>query len=149
MTALQVAKTECANCDSAGNCAGVGIADDLSSYVFRQPGTCYLAETPIKRCVHFEQCVAPLAKARLREATTQELKRAAASLAEGVHVYDIAVMSVPTVKYAKCNSCQRRVVVPKRLCEKCARNNTLRSKRQWWSRTRKNGVSGPLIIKDL
>ena len=37
MTALQVAKVECANCDSAGNCAGVGIADDLSCYTFRQP----------------------------------------------------------------------------------------------------------------
>jgi hypothetical protein len=46
MTALQVAKAECANCDRAGNCAGVGIADDLSSYMFRQPGTCYLAEQP-------------------------------------------------------------------------------------------------------
>ena len=29
MTALQVAKEECANCDSAGNCAGIGIRDDL------------------------------------------------------------------------------------------------------------------------
>jgi hypothetical protein len=149
MTALQVAKVECANCDSAGHCAGVGIADDLSSYVFRQPGKCYLAEQPIKRCVYFEQCVAPLAKARLREATTQEQKPAAGSLAEGVREYEMAVMPGPTVKFAKCKSCHRRVHVPKRLCEQCARNNTLRSKRQYWVRTRKNGASGALVTKDL
>jgi hypothetical protein len=35
MTGLQVAKARCANCDSAGNCAGVGIADDLNCYMFR------------------------------------------------------------------------------------------------------------------
>ena len=64
MTALQVAKTECANCDSAANCFGVGIADDLSCYMFRQPGKCYLAEQPVKRCAYFEQYVVPLVKKR-------------------------------------------------------------------------------------
>ena len=70
MTAFQVAKAECVNCDAAGTCAGIGIADDLSLYRFRQEGKCYLAEQPIKRCVHFEQCVVPLAQARLRSAAT-------------------------------------------------------------------------------
>jgi len=149
MTALQVAKAECANCDSAGNCAGIGIADDLSCYMFRQPGKCYLAEQPIKRCVYFEQCVAPLAKKRAQAASSQKQQRAAASLAEGVHAYESAVMPGPTVRYAKCKSCHRRVHVPKRLCEKCAKNNTLKSKRQWWSRTRKNEASEALITKDL
>ena len=149
MTALQVAKAECANCDSAGNCAGVGIADDLSSYMFRQSGKCYLAEQPIKRCVYFEQCVALTAKKHAQAATSNEQQRAAASLAEGVHAYELAVMAVPTAKYAKCKSCHRRVHAPKRLCGHCAKHRTLTAKRQWWSRTRKNGALGPLITKDL
>ena len=126
MTALQVAKAACANCDSAGNCAGVGIADDLSSYVFRQPGTCYLAEKPIKQCAYFEQCVAPLAKARLREATTQELKHAASSLADGVSEYELAVMAVPVSAKFRCasNGCRRTVRRPARYCPKHGKNGS-------------------------
>jgi hypothetical protein len=126
MTALQVAKAECANCDSAGSCAGVGIADDLSSYVFRQPGTCYLAEKPIKRCAYFEQCVAPLAKARVREATTQELKCAASSLADGVSEYDLAVMAVPVSAKFRCasNGCRRTVRRPAKYCPKHGKNGS-------------------------
>ena len=152
MTALQVAKVECANCDSAGNCAGVGIADDLSCYMFRTPGKCWLApddQGKIKRCLYFEQCVAPLARKRTQAASTQDQQRAATSMAEGVHAYEMAVMPVSTVKYAKCKSCHRRVHAPKRLCGPCARNRTLTAKRQWWSRTRKNGASEALITKDL
>jgi hypothetical protein len=149
MTALQVAKAECANCDSAGNCAGIAIADDVSNFMFRRPGKCYLAEQPIQRCVYFEQCVAPIAKKRAQAASSQEQQRAAASLAEGVRAYEMAVMPGPTVKFAKCKSCHRRVHAPKRLCGQCARNSALKSKRRWWSSTRKNGVSEALITKDL
>jgi len=152
MTALQVAKAECANCDSAGNCAGIGIADNGSLYRFRQPGKCWLKpdeQGQIKRCQYFEQCVAPLAKKRVQAASTQEQQRAAASLAEGVHAYEKAVMPVPTIKYAKCKRCQRTVYPPKRLCAQCAKNNTLKSKRQYWAKTRKNGASEALIAKDL
>jgi hypothetical protein len=152
MTPLQVAKAECANCDSAGHCSGVAIADDLSCNVFRKPGKCWLSpddQGKIKRCQYFEQCVAPLAKKRAQAASSQEQGRAATSLAVGVHAYEVAVMPVPTVKYAKCKSCHRRVHAPKRLCGKCARNRTLTAKRQWWSRTRKNGALEPLITKDL
>jgi hypothetical protein len=149
MTPLQVAREECANCDSAGHCSGVGIADDLSCYMFRQPGTCYLGEQPLKRCAYFEQCVASLAKKRAQAASTQEQQRAAASLVGGVHAYEVAVMPVPTVKFAKCKSCHRRVSAPKRLCRQCARNSTLRSKREWWVKTRKNGALEALITKDL
>ena len=149
MTPLRVAKADCANCDSAGNCSGLSVADDLSCYIFRQPGKCWLAEQPIKRCAYFETYVAPLAKARAREATSQEQKHVAARLCEGVREYELAVMAVPTVKYSKCKGCHRRVHTPKRLCEKCARSNTLRSKRQWWVRARKNGALEALITKDL
>jgi hypothetical protein len=152
MTALQVAKVECANCDSAGNCAGIGIADNLKLYRFRKPGRCWLALDElgkIERCQYFEECVASLAKGRAQTAMTQEQRRAAASLAEGVNAYEIAVVPVPTVKYAKCKSCHRRVHAPKRLCERCARNSTLKSKREWWSKSRKNGALGALINKDL
>jgi hypothetical protein len=71
MTPLQVAKAECANCDSAGNCAGIGIADNGSLYRFRQPGKCWLAPDgngQIKRCQYFEESVAPLAKKRMQTA---------------------------------------------------------------------------------
>jgi hypothetical protein len=152
VTALQVAKAECPNCDTAGNCAGIGIADDLSPYRFRQPGKCWLAPDEhgkITRCQCFEECVAPLAKKRAQAASTQEQQGAAASLAEGVRAYEMAVMPIPTAKYAKCKSCQRRVHAPKRLCGQCARNSALKSKRQWWVKTRKNGASEALITKDL
>jgi hypothetical protein len=152
VTALQVAKAECANCDSAGNCTGVGIADDLSCYMFRRPGKCWLAPDvhgKIKRCQYFEECVAPLAKKRAQAAATQDQQRAATSLAEGVHAYEMAVMPIPTIKYAKCKNCHRRVSVPKRLCGQCARTSTLKSKRHWWSKTRKNQAFGALITKDL
>jgi hypothetical protein len=71
------------------------------------------------------------------------------SLAAGIRAYQMAVMPVPTAKFAKCKSCHRRVHAPKRLCEQCARNRTLKSKREWWSKTRKNGALGALINKDL
>jgi hypothetical protein len=149
MTPLQAAKAECANCDSAGNCAGVSIREDLSLYRFRSEGKCWLApdaEGRIGRCPHFEECVAPLAQSRQRAAVTQEQKRAAARLAAGVHAYEMAVMPVPTIKYAKCKRCQRTVYLPKRLCAQCAKNNTLKSKRRYWAKTRKNGASEALIF---
>jgi hypothetical protein len=141
MTPLQVAKQECANCDSAGNCAGIGIADDLSCCMFRKPGKCWLApdeQGNIKRCQYFEQCVAPLAKARTRNAATQEQKLAAARLTEGLRAYEVAVIPAPTAKYAKCKDCQRDVIAPKRRCQQCAKKRILQSKRQYWSKTRKN-----------
>ena len=146
MTALQLAKAECDNCDSAGNCGGIGIRDDLSLYRFRSEGKCWLApdaEGKIGRCTHFEECIAPLAQSRMRAAVTQEQKCAAAKLAEGVRAYELAVMSPPTAKYAKCRGCQRDVTAPKRLCAQCATNRTLKSKRQYWSKTRKNGLLKP------
>lgn len=152
MTALQTAKSECSNCDSACNCAGIGIGADLSLYRFRQPGKCWLVpdeQGKIKSCRYFEECVVPLAKKRAEAASTQEQQRAAASLSDGVREYEMAVMPVATVKYAKCKGCHRRVIPPKRLCERCASNNTRKSKRQWWTRTRKNVASAELITKDL
>jgi hypothetical protein len=152
MTPLQAAKAECANCDSAGNCAGVSIREDLSLYRFRSEGKCWLApdaEGRIARCPCFEECVVPLAQSRARAAVTQEQKRAAASLAEGVHAYERAVLPAPTVKYAKCKRCQRTVHPPKRLCPQCAKHSALKAKRRWWSKTRKNGASEAFITNDL
>ena len=153
MTPLQVAKQECANYEGAGTCVGVGIRDDGSLYRFRREGgKCWLAPGPdgaIARCPYFEECIAPLAKARARNAATEEQKRAAARLVEGVQAYEAAVLPVPTAKYAKCKGCQRDVIAPKRLCEQCAKKRTLQSKRQYWSKTRKNGAVGALIANDL
>ena len=90
MTALQVAKQECANCDSAGNCAGVGIRDDGSLYRFRREREkCWLAPGPdgaIARCPYFEECVAPAANERLRNAATAEQRIRAKSFADGVRI---------------------------------------------------------------
>jgi len=153
MTPLQVAKSECANCDSAGKCAGIGVANDGNLYRFRREGRkCWLApelDGAIARCRYFEECVAPLAKARARNAATQEQRNAAARLAEGVQAYEAQVLPVPTAKYAKCKGCQRDVIAPKRLCEQCAKKRVLQSKRQYWSKTRKSGALGPLIANDL
>ena len=152
MTPLQAARAECANCDSAGHCSGVGIANDLSCYMFRTPGKCWLApdeQGRIKRCQYFEERVAPLAKKRAQAACGHEQQRRAISLGEGVHAYEMAVIPVPNLKHAKCKDCHRRVRPPKRLCTQCAKNSALKSKRQWWSKTRKNGALGTLITKDL
>jgi hypothetical protein len=126
VTALQVAKAECANCDSVGNCAGVGIADGLSCYMFRRPGKCYLAEQPIRRCRYFEQYVAPTARVRLREATTKEQRCAAASVADGVSEYELAVMAVPVSAKFRCASsgCRRTVRRPARYCSKHCKNGS-------------------------
>jgi hypothetical protein len=156
MTALQAAKLECDNCDSVGNCSGMGIRiepnGDIKLYRFRDEGKCWLVPGTggkIKRCEHFEGIVIPTAESLARAAVTQEQKHAAATLTEGVHAYEMAVMPVPTAKHAKCKGCQRDVIAPKRLCEQCAKNRTLKSKRQYWSKTRKNGAVGALITKDL
>ena len=152
MTPLQLAKEECANCDNAGNCAGIGIRDDLSLYRFRSEGKCRLApdvEGKIGRCPHFEECIAPMAQSRARDAVTPAPKKAAARLAHGVHAYEMAVMPVPTAKHAKCKGCQKDVIAPKRLCGQCSRSSTLKSKRQYWSKTRKNRAFEALITKDL
>jgi len=118
MTAIKVAKEECANCDSAGNCAGIGIADDLSLYRFRQPGRCYIAEG--QRCIYFEQCVAPLAQARLREAQTSEQRANARRLADGVRDYEARLEAKPVSAEFRCASkgCRRTVLRPARFCHK-------------------------------
>jgi len=156
MTPLQVAKQECANCDGADNCTGIGIADNLTCHIFRTPGKCWLAPDEsgkIQPCTYFEECVAPLAKARSREAATHEQKCAAAKLTEGVHAYETAVMPVPSAKYAKCLRCQHKAYPPKRLCPKCGRLSVLKSKRLHInakrSRCRKNTASESLSINDL
>ena len=152
MTPFQGAKAECANCDSTGSCSGIGIADNLSCYIFRQPGKCWLAPNEhgqIKRCQYFEQCVPPLAKKRAQAASSQEQQHAAANLADGVRAYEAAVMPALTIKYAKCKRCQQTVYPPKRPCARCAKNSTLKSKRQYWSKTRKNEASEAVIINDL
>ena len=154
MTPLQAAKAECDNCDSVGNCSGIGIRIEPNGHVklyrFRDEGRCWLVpdvEGKITRCPHFEECIAPLAQSRARAAVTQEQKNAAAKLAEGVHAYEMAVMSVPTAKYAKCKGCHKDVIAPKRLCSGCAKWRKRQSNNR--SRMRKNGASATLIIKDL
>lgn len=150
MTPLQAAKAECANCDGAGNCAGVGIKDDLSPYRFRDEGKCWLLPDErgkIKQCEYFDACVIPLAKSRTEEASTQEQKHAAQSLAQGVHLYELAVMPVPTAKHAKCESCQQRVLRPARFCPTCAKRRKLQSNNRL--RMRKNEPFGALIASNL
>jgi hypothetical protein len=126
MTALQAAKAECANCDGAGNCAAVSIADDLSCYMFRTPGKCYLAEQSIKRCVYFEQYVAPAANERLRNAATAEQRIRAKSLAAGVREYEMAVLPAPVSAKFRCASagCRRTVLRPARFCPKHGENGS-------------------------
>jgi hypothetical protein len=150
VTALQAAKAECDNCDSAANCGGIGIGDDLSLYRFRSEGKCWFspdAKGKITRCTHFEECIAPLAQSRMRAAITHEQKQAAAKLAKGVRAYEMAVMPVPTAKHAKCKGCQQNVIAPRRFCPNCAKRRKLQSNNR--SRMRKNGPSAVLITNDL
>jgi hypothetical protein len=154
VTSLQAAKAECDNCDSAGNCSGIGIRiephGDIKLFRFREEGRCWLvpdAGGNIKRCEHFGGIVIPTAANRTRAAVTQEQKHAAAKLAEGVHAYEMAVMPVQTVKYAKCKGCRQSVIAPKRFCPNCAKQRKLQSNSR--SRMRKNGASAILITNDL
>jgi len=152
MTPLQTAKAECDNCDSAGDCGGIGIRDDLSLYRFRSERKCWLipdTDGRIGRCDHFEEIVIPTSQSRTRAGITHDQKHAAAKLADGVHAYEMGVMPVRTAKHAKCKGCQRDVIAPKRLCGQCANSRTLKSKRQYWSKTRRTGAVGALITKDL
>jgi hypothetical protein len=130
MTALQVAKQECANCDSAGNCAGVGIRDDGSLYRFRREREkCWLAPGPdgaIARCPYFEECVAPAANERLRNAATAEQRIRAKSFADGVREYEMAVLPAPVSAKFRCASagCRRTVLRPTRFCPKHGENRS-------------------------
>src|SRR5205085_676374 len=81
----------------------------------------------------------PTAENLARAAVTQEQKHAAAKLAKGVRAYQMAVMPVPTAKYAKCKGCRQNVIAPKRFCPNCAKRRKLQSNNR--SRMRKNGVS--------
>ena len=155
MTPLQLAKAECANCDGEGNCQGIGIKEDLSLYRFRQPGRCYLApdgKGKIAACRYFEECVLPMLP-KLEPHIHGRSPQQIANLREARHAYEMAVMPIPTSKYAKCSSCSAKVIPPRRLCVKCANRRILRSKREHIaekrSGCRKNGATGALIIKDL
>lgn len=151
MTPLQLAKAECVNYDGGGNCQGIGIKDDLSLYRFRQPGRCYLApdgKGKIAACRYFEKCVLPMLP-KLEPHIHGRSPQQIAELQEARHAYEMAVMPIPTIKYARCKHCHRKVYPPKRLCVHCAKNSALKSKRQYWSKTRKNGAIEALIIKDL
>ncbi len=139
MSPFQAAKTECANCDSSGNCAGIGIGHGLRLHKFRPVGKCWLAETPIQRCNYFEECVVPLSKSRSDTATSQEQRKSAASLADAVHEYTMAFM---VVKYAQCRGCRERVLPPKRLCPDCATASRRKSTRAAVRKLRSN-VSNP------
>ena len=154
MTALQVAKAECDNCDSIGNCSGIGIRKEpngnIKLYRFRDEGRCWLvpdAEGKIERCPHFEECIAPLTQSRGRAAVTHEQKRAAAKLAKGVLAYEKAVMPMPKAKHAKCKGCQQNVIAPKRFCTNCAKRRKLQANNR--SRMRKNEALRALISNDL
>jgi hypothetical protein len=126
VTPLQAAKAECANCDSEGNCAGIGIADGLSLYRFRRPGKCYLAEQPLKRCAYFEQSLAPAAKARLRAAETMAQRISARNFADGVREYEMAILAAPVSAKFRCASegCRRTVLRPARFCPKHGENRS-------------------------
>jgi hypothetical protein len=78
-----------------------------------------------------------------------ERRASAKRLADGVRDYEMAMLQTPTAKHAKCKRCQQQVYAPKRLCEKCAKSSALKSKRQWWAKTRKNRALGALITNDL
>jgi hypothetical protein len=129
LTALQVAKQERDNCDSAGNCAGIGIRDDLSLYRFRSEGKCWLVpdvEGRIARCPHFEECVAPAANARLRNAVTAEQRRNAKRFADGVRDYEVRLQAKPVSARFHCASagCRRTVLRPDRFCHKHSENGS-------------------------
>jgi hypothetical protein len=154
VTSLQAAKAECDNCDSIGNCSGIGIRiepnGDLKLYRFREEGRCWLlpdAGGNIKRCEHFEGIVIATAENRARAAVTQEHKYAAAKLTEAVHAYEMAVMPVPTAKHAKCKGCQQNVIAPKRFCPRCTKRRKLQSNNR--SRMRKTAAVAALITNDL
>jgi hypothetical protein len=149
MTPLQLAKAECANCDGSGNCQGIGIKDDLSLYQFRQSGRCYLApdkKGKIQACRCFEECVLPMLP-KLEPHIQGRSPQQIAGMREAGHAYEMAVMPIPTARYAKCRGCQQNVTAPKRLCSRCAKRRKLQSNNR--SRMRKNGAIGALIIKDL
>ena len=133
MTALQVAKAECDNCDSVGNCSGIGIRiepnGNIKLYRFRDEGKCWLtpdAEGKIGRCTHFEECVAPAANARLRNAVTAEQRRNAKRFADGVHDYEVRLQAKPVSARFHCASagCRRTVLRPDRFCHKHSENGS-------------------------
>ena len=127
MTPLQVAKAECANCDAAGNCQGIGIRDDLSLYLFRQPGRCYLADKPIRRCAYFEETLIPLPE-RMEKGDARQNKRIK-DYQQSVFDYKRQLAISQNGFYRKCRDCGERISRSRIFCSDCARKRTLFSKR--------------------
>ena len=140
MTALQIAYAECANWRQDGKgCLGAMIDDDLQIRRCCPRTRCVLGE-PGKRCLYFEECVAPMAPSienpRVRaefEAAVRDYRRAA---------------ELPCADDRPCPVCGKAMEPRRRFCDVCAANRNRSNQRAWVQQRRGlvskvNGVSTP------
>lgn len=125
MTPLQFAREQCANFENGGSCAGIGIREDGSLYMFGKKAVCLLSNKD--RCQYFEECVLPV-HPYMQSSQGQVFAK---HLAEARRMYSRMVPGFNRNPGRKCIACKRREVEAyKRLCYECAEKRKKASKRE-------------------
>lgn len=124
MTPLQFAKEQCANYQGDGGCAGIGINDDGSTFMFGRKPACVLSLK--QRCKYFEECVLPM---HIEPCNAVNIARAKEK-EEAVRLYSHDAPRIARASGRLCPQCRKREVEPpKRLCYSCAESNQKKANR--------------------
>ena len=110
MTPLQFVTAECANHQHDGSCAGVMINPDLSMPRATPRPRCLIAEG--KRCLYFEQCIAPMV------GWTSDPRRKAGFLAAIAEYRRVTKQGEDLTR--QCPDCGGAMRKGNRYCPKCA-----------------------------
>jgi hypothetical protein len=129
MTALQLARAECANFEHDGACLGTVLGDDGSVVSCTPRPSCLLAER--KRCAYFEECVAPM------QHIVTEARRAA-EIQSAVREYRKVTKQGEEIP-RECPDCGCPVVWRKRYCPACSDKRRKATFRRAYHNGRQNG----------
>lgn len=106
MTALQLAKAECPNCDN-DKCLRVNIKDDLTHAIMPGGKDCDLSRGV--QCQYFERCILPLENISVDK-----------KIVEVCRNYRLANNILPETEKRKCPDCGSILLPRKRYCPACA-----------------------------
>jgi hypothetical protein len=134
-TPLQFASQQCANYALGGSCKGIGIRDKGSLFMFGSKPACLLTQRGA-RCRYFEECVLPMGIEPCNAVNIQREKEHQ----EAIRLYSPAAPDIAKASGRLCSGCRKREVEPrKRFCYVCAYDRETARKRDWATRTRKQG----------
>lgn len=133
MTPLQFAKEQCANYENDGSCAGIGIKDDLTAYIFSKKPACCLANR--EPCQYFQECVLPMGIELCNARNVQREK----DRQEAEFLYARFAPHFSKNSARKCKECKTRPVAPRHsLCSVCAVEREKRRSKEAMQKRRSN-----------